>query len=625
MDLKGVIGRIAWVDLGTGEVVMEEPDNDIYSNYLGGYGLGAYYLYTRQKAGVDPLGPENILGLVAGPLTGTQAITGNRFAVVGKSPKTGGWGDANCGGRFGPALKQAGLDAIFFRGISQKPSYVLIEKDRITIHDALAYRGLNCPDTEDKFKEEYGKKAHAVVIGPAGERVSALAAIINDKGRAAGRSGLGMVMGAKGLKGVVAMATDDVPVAEDERLKELRQRVLAEFYNKENPPYDFFNTYGTPGVLEGAVISGDAPIMNWGGWADNFNGYDRINGDAVIKLQSRNYGCWNCPIACGGYVKVPSGPYAGEGHKPEYETLGAFGTMCLNNDLDSICRLNNICNDAGMDTISTGATVAFAMECFERGLINEKDTGGLELKWGNHEAIVRITEQMAKGEGFGGEILGQGIKKAVEKLGPESAPYAMECGGEELPMHDPRCNPGFGISYVADATPGRHTQGGAASIEGGLISHDLEIPKIQDKYKYSGKGYSHKYASSFFHIINAAGLCNFSSILTPGKVVPEFLSLAMGRSFTLEDLLHIGERITNLRIAFNLREDIRNKEQYRLPSRVLGNPPLNEGPIKKVTIDNEAQLRDYYKAMGWNPDTGVPKISTFKSLELDFALGVAEP
>ncbi len=623
--IKGVLHRIAWVNLNTGEVRIEEPDDDIYMKYLGGYGLGAYYLYTRQPAKVNPLGPKNTLGLTTGPLTGTLAITGNRFTAVGKSPKTGGWGDANCGGKFGPALKQAGIDAIFFIGISHKPVYALIEKGSVSLHDASKYWGLTCSEAEEKFKEMHDKNAHTAVIGPAGERVSALAAIINDGGRAAGRSGLGMVMGSKRLKGVVALSTGKVQIAEDEKLKELRKRILSEYYKQENPLYEFFHIYGTPGALGSGVLEGDTPIKNWKGWRSNFAGYSLIGGDNILRYKIKPYGCWMCPIVCGAYVKIPSGKYAGEGHRPEYETLGAFGSMCLNNNLESICHLNNICNDYGMDTISTGATIAFAIESYEKGIIKKEDTGGIELKWGDHNAIVRVTEQMAKGEGFGGRVLGDGIKKAVELLGEATQEFAMECGGEELPMHDPRFQPGMATVFVVDATPSRHTQYSSANAETEFVPPDLDYPEIKDRYTYSGKGETHKLLSSLGHVVNCAGLCMFASSITPATAIPEYLALVTGKKFTMEDVLKIGERVANLRIAFNLREGIWNKKMYKLPRRVLGQPPLSEGPTKGVSVDNETQIKDYYQAMEWNPETGVPKRAVFKRLGLDFALEVTEP
>jgi aldehyde:ferredoxin oxidoreductase len=580
MSLKGVLNRIAWVDLTTGDVKIEEPEDELYTKYLGGYGLGAYYLYTRQKANVDPLGPDSTLGLVTGPLTGTDAITGNRFVAVGKSPKTGGWGDANCGGNFGPALKQAGLDAIFLKGISEKPVYALVEKGKVTLHDAAAYWG---------------------------------------------RSGLGMVMGSKRIKAVVASATGTVPVAEETKLKALRKQLLDQYYKKGNSLYDLFHNEGTPGVTESAVLTGDAGIKNWAGSADDFSECVNINADAVLALQEKRYACWKCPIACGGHVNVPSGPYAGEGHKPEYETLAAFGSMCLNDNVESICRLNNICNDAGMDTISTGATVAFAMECYENGIITKADTEGIDLTWGNVEAIVKVTEQMARGEGFGGKILGDGVKRAAERIGKGAEAFAMECGGEELPMHDSRCYPGIAATFVADATPGRHTQQGSWQIESQFVPPDLGHPEIADKYDFSGKGQAHRHVSAFGHTISAAGLCMFASGITPAPAVPEYLTFAMGKTFTLEEVLEIGDRIANLRIAFNLREGIRNKEMYRVPPRALGQPPLEGGPTRGVTVDNDVQLGDYYEAMGWNPETGVPKRSVFEQLGLDFAVEVAEP
>jgi len=372
-------------------------------------------------------------------------------------------------------------------------------------------------------------------------------------------------------------------------------------------------------------LSGDAPTKNWSGGVEHFPGYEAITGKEVIKLTTKPYACWKCPIACGGRVVVPQGPYSGEGHKPEYETLASFGTMCLNDNLESICRLNNICNDYGIDTISTGATVAFAIECYENGVITKDDTGGVELTWGNHEAIVAITEQMAAGEGFGGKLLADGVKKAVERLGEAAKPYAMDCGGEELAMHDPRCYPGLGASFVVDATPGRHTQYGSWNVEGGGGPRELDYPRVKDPHDYSGKGNTHKYLSSFGHVVSAAGLCNFGSFITPATAVPEYLSLAMGLQFTMEDVLLIGERIANLRIAFNLREGIRNREMYKLPKRVLGQPPRKAGPTKGITVDNDAQITDYYRAMGWNPETGAPKVEVLKRLNLDFALDVAEP
>jgi aldehyde:ferredoxin oxidoreductase len=618
MALKGVAGKIGWVDLSSGETRVEEVSDEVYERYLGGFGLGAYYIYKNQKPGVDPLGPEAVFGLTTGLLTGTDAITGNRFVAVGKSPKTGGWGDANCGGDFGPALKQAGLDAVFFYGVSQKPVYALVEDGDITLRDAAEIWGRTCSETEARLKQAHGDKIRSAVIGPAGERISALACIINDEGRAAGRSGLGMVMGAKKLKAVAAAPGDRVEVADSDGLKSLKRQLIKEHFTTGNPPYDFFHGMGTPGGLEGNVKKGDCPVRNWAGAPEEFPTADRISGPELMKIKKKPYACWKCPVACGAIVEVESGPHKGVGHRPEYETLGSFGSMCLNDDLASICRLNNICNDYGLDTISTGCTVAFAMECFEKGLLTE-ERAGLDLTWGSAGAVVAMTEQLAKGEGRLYEIFKDGAAAAAEKLGAEAREYSMDAGGEELPMHDPRCFPGLGVTYGADATPGRHTMSGSWQLESGILADKFEGMSIEDKYDYSGKGEPHKKAYTFMQAVNAAGLCMFGSFIGPASMLPDSLTLASGRKFDLDETLTIGERVANLRMAFNAREGVRVTRDFKLPRRVLGDPPLASGPTADVTVDNETQIRDYFRAMGWDYETGRPKRETLERLGLDFA------
>ena len=620
MSIKSVMHRIAFVDLGTGEVTYEDPGDEVYEKYLGGYGLGAYILYNRQAAGIDPLAPEAMLGILTGPLTGTDAITGNRFIAVGKSPKTGTWGDANCGGYFGPALKQAGLDGVFVTGAAAEPTYLLVEDGDVTVKSAADYWGLDTVDTEDKFREEYGAKARVACIGPAGERVSALACIINDGGRAAGRSGLGMVMGSKKLKAVVAVATGEVEVADSDGLKASRKKVLDEHYQAGNPAYELFSDYGTCGIAAGAIQTGDAPVKNWAGTIHDFPSPEKISDDAVIATQTRKYGCWRCPLACGGHVKINEGPFAvAGGHKPEYETLAAFGSMCLNDDLASITKANDICNRMGMDTISAGCTVAFAIELYDKGLITKEDTGGLELNWGNAEAIVALTEQLGDGSGWGGEVMGNGIKAAVEMLGKSADEAAMHIAGEELPMHDPRLSPGIGCSFVIDATPGRHTQYGTWLEQAEFLPPDLDQPPAGDKYDYSGKGENARHISNFGHVVNASGLCMFGCTVTPAPAVAEFLTCALGIEITMDDVQTIGERIANLRTAFNIREGVRNVD-FKLPKRVLGMPPLEQGDTAGITVDNETEIRDYCVAMKWDPDTGVPSKEALEALGLDYVV-----
>ena len=614
MALMGKMGKMLFVDLAKGTVKEEPLTDEMAEKYIGGYGLGAYILYSRQKANVDALGPDNMLGFVTGPLTGTTAIPGNRYTVVGKSPKTQTWGDANSGGYFGPALKAAGFDAVFFTGISKKPVYLALTSGKAEIKDAAKVWGKDSNETDDILKAEYGKNAIISCVGQAGERKSLLACVMNDKGRAAGRSGLGAVMGSKMLKAIVASGTQKVPVADAKKMSEIRKRCLEVM--KKQGFFDVLSKYGTSGITAGACAAADSPIKNWSGAPEDMPNMAKISDEAVKAYQVKKFGCWACPISCGGIMKVPSGPYAvEEGHKPEYETLGVLGNMCLNDNVESIIIMNDICNRYGMDTISAGATVAFAVECYERGILTKKDTGGLELKWGNHAAHVALLEKIGKAEGIG-KVLADGVKKAVERLGPAAEECAMHVHGEELAMHDPRCNPGLASSYHMDATPGRHTQFSSWVAESQFPPPGFDFGKF-DKYTYTGKGQIHATLSNYMHVVNAAGLCMFGACVIPHTAPAEFLSAALGTEISFEKFLEIGARIAALRISFNVREGLSNID-FKVPARVLGLPPLAKGPVKGVTIDVKAQTADYLKAMGWDTKTGRPTKQTLQKLGLDF-------
>lgn len=615
MSLMGKIGKMLFVDLAKGKITEEPLTDELTLKYIGGYGLGAYILYTRQRAKVDPLGPGNMLGFLTGPLTGTPAITGNRYVVVGKSPKTLTWGDANSGGYFGPAMKAAGVDAVFFTGISKKPVYLALTDGKWELRDAAKLWGKDSNETDDMLKAKYGKQAVIACIGPCGERKNLLACVMNDKGRAAGRSGLGAVMGSKRLKAIVACGSGKVPVADPKRMLEIRKRCMEVM--KKQGFFEVLSKYGTSGITAGACATGDSPIKNWAGTPEDMPNASKISDEAVKKYQIKKFGCWQCPIACGGIMNVEKGPYAThEGHKPEYETLAVFGNMCLNDNVESIIRINEICNKYGMDTISTGATLAFAIECYERGIITKEDTGGLELTWGNHQAHVALTEQMGNGTGFGGKVLGDGIKKAVARIGKEAEVAAMHVQGEELPMHDPRCNPGLGTSYQMDATPARHTQFSSWVAEGEFAPPGFNFPKF-NKYKYTGKGEIHATLSNYMHVVNAAGLCMFGALVIPHTAPAEFLSAALGTEISFDKFLEIGARIAALRMSFNIREGLLNIK-FKVPDRVLGRPPLTKGPLKGITVDAKTQTREYLKAMGWDTKTGKPTKATLKKLGLDF-------
>ena len=616
MAVPGTTGKILRVDLTSQETKIERPDDDLYLTYFGGYGLGAHFLYNSQPPGVDPLGPENTLGFFTGLLTGTGGITSNRYVVVAKSPKTGGWGDANSGGTFGPVMKSAGLDGILITGQSPTPVYLLFRNGQAEILPADDWWGLDTHDTDDRVAELHGRHACAACIGPAGEQMSLLSCIINEKYRAAGRSGLGAVMGSKKLKAVVVIGDGrfDVHVADPEGYKNAMDQ-HREFL-KSRPRWEVMRQYGTCGSLAGLVSKGDTPVKNWSGVGQvDFTTASKISDDAVIALEENKYACWRCPMACGGMTAVKDGPFKSSGHKPEYETLGAFGAMCLNDDLGSINLCNDICNRAGLDTIGTGGTVAFAFECFDNQLIGPEDTGGLELRWGDANAVVELTRAIAKRENFGA-VLADGTAKAVERIGPAARPYAINVGGEELPMHDPRLVPGAATSYKMDATPGRHTQISTWILELGGGPPDL-VEQPQPQQHDPGKGKAHATINNYFHVAQSAGMCMFALLtLTPEGLI-DSLAHVTGRRLTLDEVLKHGARIAALRIAFNLREGVRNLTDFQLPDRVIGRPPLEAGPTAGRTVDVDAQVTDYLEAMGWDTQTGVPKRETLLELGLD--------
>jgi len=601
----GYMGKLLFVDLGNGKIAEESPDDAFCRKFIGGYGFGSKIMYDRMKPGVDPLGPDNVFGVLTGPLTGTPAVIGSRYTVVAKSPLTGGWGDANSGGFFGPAMKFAGYDGAFCSGISEKPVYLFLNEGKAELKDATHLWGKDSNETEDVLRAELGDDVMMVCIGPAGETKSLIACVMNDKGRAAGRSGIGAVMGAKRIKAIVAKGKMDVPLADKAKVSEIRRKYeLGGFF-------DVLKQYGTAGITADSAMSGDSPVKNWAGAGPvDFPNASQISDDAVIAYEYKKFGCWRCPIRCGGHVKVESGPYAvADGHKPEYETLCMFGTLTLNDNVESIIKLNDICNRAGLDTISAGSAVAFAIECYENGLLGKGDTDGLELTWGNHAAIVALTEKIARREGLG-DLLADGVKVAAEKIGKGAEQYAMHIGGQEVPAHDPKLIPGLGLTYQLDATPGRHTQGGEMIAPPG----GLEVAQ-RDRQDYTGRGEDQKTLVDMVHVVNATGLCLFGYMCMDARSVPDFLNAVTGWDVSMEECLETGERIANVRHLFNLREGI-DPLQIQIPGRIVGDPPLKEGNVRDTTLDMKTMTADFMKAMGWDPDTARPSEARLKALGL---------
>jgi len=602
----GYLGKILFVDLSTGKIREENPDESLYRDFFGGYGIGARIIFSRQKAKADPLGSEAMLGFVAGPLTGTRSLFASRYTVVGKSPLTDTWGDANSGGDFGPYLKFSGYDAVFFSGISPEPVYLFLDNGKAELRKAGHLWGKDTAEMEDMLEAELGKGIKIACIGPAGESGSLLAAIINNKGRAAARSGLGAVMGSKKLKALVVKGQQKVPVADEDGLKAARQSYMGQLGGN----VESFKKFGTSGGMATLVNIGDAPVKNWGGTAIDFPTAAAISDQSVINLQKRKYSCLGCPVACGGLMKAGSEYSYPEGtHKPEYETLASFGSMCLNDNIESIVMLNEICNRYGLDTISAGSTMAFAIENFENGIITTKDTDGIELRWGNHKAIVAMTEKMAKREGFGA-VLADGVKKAAESIGKGAEAFAVHIHGQEVPMHDPKRFAHYAIAYL-DSTPARHTRGsyGFRPLSG------LEYPAY-DRNSMAGRGVASKMGSDLFHAISSLGLCMFGVGFMPASAITDFLNLTTGWNFTIEDVLKTGERVANIRQAFNSREEI-SISNYKVPGRVSGNPPPQAGPTAGRSAEVETLRRDYLEARDWDTTTGKPSREKLLELGLD--------
>jgi aldehyde:ferredoxin oxidoreductase len=617
MQTGGYAGKILDADLSAGTLTEEALDENLCRDYIGGYGVAAYLLYQRMPAGVEALGPHNILGFVTGPLTGTPALIGSRFTVLGKSPKTHTWGDANCGGSFGPQLKFAGFDGIFASGVSERPVYLFVHDGRAELRDATHLWGKNVYAVEEVLKAEHGKDVQIASIGTSGEQRSLLSCVVTDAGRAAGRSGLGALMGSKRLKAIVVKGDLSVPLADAEGLKALRR----EYLPKASSFASSLREYGTCSGTAVSAKSGDSPVRNWGGAGPvDFPTAraERIAEDAVVALQVKRHGCWGCPIGCGGLVHVSKGEYAlsampgSVGHKPEYETLWSFGTDLLNDNLESIVKANEICNEYGLDTISVGATIAFAIECFEEGLITAKDTDGLELTWGNHSAIVALAEQIARREGLG-ELLADGVRVAAEKLGHGAEQYAIHVAGEELPGHDPRFMPALATTYLLDATPGRHTQGGGWPPPG------IKVRGTKTKYVYEGQAEDFYKLMTSMHVVNSAGLCMFGHFVYHIDLLPKQLSAATGWDYTLDDIFGTGMRIATMRHVFNLREG-HNPLLRNAPARMVGSPPLQEGKLKGITIDHDTMRKELLEYVGWDLHTTVPSEDSLRRLGMEFLL-----
>jgi aldehyde:ferredoxin oxidoreductase len=605
---NGYMGKVLWVDLSAGTIRAEPLDEQIARDYVGGYGYGARVLYETMRPGVDPLGPDNILGFLTGPLTGSPSIEGNRSVFVCKSPLTGGWGDANCGGTFGPFFKFAGYDAAFFTGASEKPVYLWIGDGTAELRDAADLWGQDAHEAEHALQARHGKGTEVAVIGQSGERLSQIACIMNDEGRAWGRSGVGAVMGSKKLKAIAVKGTQKVPLADEKRSTSLRR----EYMKKHTGLYDFFSDFGTTAIIGSSSYSGDSPVKNWFGAGTTDFPTGRVNYETEHLRKTYNdkkYGCWRCTMACGGHMSVKEeGPYKGlKHHKVEYETGAAFGSMMLNDNFPSLLKANELCNKYGLDTIAAGCTITFAMDCYNRGIITIEDTDGIDLSWGNHEGIIAMLQKLALREGFG-DVLADGVKKASERIGRGSEVCAIHIGGAEVPMHDPRLTAGLAPTYQLDATPARHTQGGELTAY-----PDQELPHAG---VYTGRAEFHRRNVAGTHFINAAGVCLFGYNSYPIDTWLDFMTSVTGETWDFDRMMETGERIGTIRHLFNLREGI-NPLELHVPPVILGNPPLTEGNVRGVTVDGDTMNREYLELIDWDTKTTVPSKTKLAKLGLD--------
>jgi aldehyde:ferredoxin oxidoreductase len=646
----GYTGKYCIIDLSSKTTEVVEPDETFYQKFLGGYGLGAAVIMERQAAGVDPLSPEAHLGFCAGLATGSGALFSGRFMVVGKSPLTGGWGDANAGGFLSREIKRTGYDAVFVTGAAQKPVWLRLDGETIEFKDADDLWGKDIIETEAAIREELeDRKVQVACIGESGEKCSLISGIATDKGRIAARSGLGAVMGSKKLKAIAFRGKHKIPVARPEEVKEINQKFLAEYKKSKLPDRltvkfmrfisqmiaktgisvpaqaslvrEIYRNYGTPGLTVYSAMVGDMPIKNWDGVGiDDYSveSAAKNSDESVIKYQKRKYACQSCPLACGGIIDIQKGRYRGtEGHKPEYETLGSFGGLLLHDDLDAIIELNEMCNRAGIDTISTGAAVAFATECFEKGIIDEETTGGLKLGWGKSEEIIKLTEMIIQREGLG-DILADGVKRAAEKIGNGAERFAMHAGGQELPMHDSRLDAGFAIAYQCEPTPGRHSISSFQYTD--LFSVAKLFPKAKRMIKETAGKESRKvrgYVAGTYYtqLVNSTGMCFFGAITSALPLV-DWLNAVTGWDLTPDDYFKTGERILSLRKAFNIREGIK-PEDHAISDRALGKTPLATGPLKGVTVDMGWLVKEFYDTVGWDMNTGGPTAEKMKELGID--------
>ncbi|MEW5938376.1 MAG: aldehyde ferredoxin oxidoreductase family protein [Chloroflexota bacterium] len=599
--------RLLRVNLTTKQITTEDVDPRVARDYLGGRGWAIYYLYREVDPAVDPFAPENKLIFATGPLTATPAPTGNRYMVVTKSPLTGALAHSNSGGDFPTWMKRTGFDMFIIEGKSEEPVYLFVNEDQIEIRPAAHVWGKDTHETTDLLKAETSEEARVACIGPAGENLALMAAIMNDKHRAAARSGVGAVMGSKNLKAVVAMGNRNPPMVEEEAMRELSVTVSKEV-GADVKKGSNLRVYGTAYVPAVTNTLGILPTFNF--QQGTFEHTDKVDGVALKNSYLiRHTPCYRCPISCGRLTEVPDGSYKGKGEGPEYETISSLGTGCGVSNLAALTKANYLCNEFGMDTITTGMTIAAAMEMYEKGYIPESVIGQ-PLRFGDHNAMIAMIKLMAYREGFGND-LAEGSYRLAEKYGhPE---IAVTTRKQEFPGYDPRGSQGMGLLYAT-------SNKGASHMEGDVAYEEVfGVPVKENPLTTEGKPELVKRFEDSFALIDSSGLCVFLAIryvFSKERMVwPErlaaLMNLTTGAGYTPEEVLTAAERVYNLERMFILNA---GSTVDTLPHRML-HEPLPDGPAKGMVVELDKMLPEFYKLRGWD-ENGWPTKEKLEELGL---------
>jgi aldehyde:ferredoxin oxidoreductase len=607
--LQGYAGRILHIDLTTGKTRVEPLNEEYAKKYIGGIGLGIRLLLDHSKPEVDPFSPENPLILATGPISGTMWPTGgNGHAFVSKSPQSFGVGESKSHGSFGTELKRAGYDAVIFKGKAEKLVYVWIDDDSVQILDASHLTGKSPAETEDIIREELGDYYIRVAsIGTAGEKLARLACVINEKTRAAGRTGMGAVMGSKNLKAIAVRGTRDITVAKLDEFMEF----VKEFHERmKGPATQKYRTLGTAAnvLVHNAIAC--MPTRNYNN--ASFEGAEKVSGENLNeRFVAKIIGCSSCAMRCEHVCVVPEGPYKGTMTRMEYEPLWAMGPYCGVDRLDAIIKGMDLSNYYGIDSIGVGVIVGFTMDCYEKGILTEKDLDGIDARFGNQEALVQLIEKIGKREGIG-DILAEGVKIAADKIGKGAEKLAQHIKGVEVTGYDLRCLKTAALGFAVSFRGADHNRHGAYGFDVKGKVNRLIVEK--------GRGKMVKDMEDQYTIVDSLIVCKFSrgTYYKELEDMAKLYSLVTGFEVTPEEMRLAGERINNIARLFNIREGLGRKDDT-LPYKVMHLPVPDEGPSKGAYVSQKELdflLDDYYEARGWNKE-GIPTKEKLKELKMD--------